>query len=342
MNESIVRNLLNDFFDGKSTSIQRKMIEDWLAEADNRELFYRYLDEWESAHPQFTPNAGRAFGLFDNVLKNHEATVRMASPEGQADARPWFSFHLRTKVAAALVVLLLAAGMLFQKQLLYKTLESDTGDTASYTLQDGTQVLLSSNSTLTVPRFGFGKGNRQVMLDGEAEFKVTHTASHDRFIVEMGSNYKVEVLGTEFVAFSRARGKRVFLKQGKVKVQLPKGRQLYMKSGNLFVSNESGDFKMTEQADPKPYMAWKQQSFYFDSTRMADVAVQIEEYFDVKIEISDSTLANRRIAGIYKAEALDDFLQILSELMQIEIIQKDDHIELSTSRSQHRETKPNK
>jgi len=341
MNESIVRNLLNDFFDGKSTSIQRKMIEDWLAEADNGELFYRYLDEWESAHPQFAPNTGRALSLFNSVLKNHEATVRMTSREGQADMRPWFSFRLRTRVAAVLVVLL-AAGMLFQKQLLYKTLESDTGETTSYTLPDGTQVLLNSNSTLTVPRFGFGKGNREVVLDGEAEFKVTHTASHDRFIVEMGSNYKVEVLGTEFVAFSRARGKRVFLKQGKVKVQLPKGRQLYMKSGNLFVSNESGDFKMTEQADPKPYVAWKQQSFYFDSTRMADVIVQVGEYFDVKIEVSDSTLANRRIAGIYKAEALDDFLQILSELMQIEIIQKDDHIELSTPRSQYPENKPNK
>lgn len=341
MNESIVRNLLNDLFDGKSTSIQRKMIEDWLAEADNCELFYRYLDEWESAHPQFTPDAARALSLFNTVLKNHEATVHMASRESQAAIRPWFSFRLRTKVAAVLVVLL-TAGILFQKQLLYKTLVSDTGETTPYTLQDGTQVLLNSNSTLTVPRFGFGKGNREVVLDGEAEFKVTHTASHDRFIVEMGSNYKVEVLGTEFVAFSRARGKRVFLKQGKVKVQLPKGRQLYMKSGNLFVSNESGDFKMTEQADPKPYVAWKQRSFYFDSTRMADVAVQVQEYFDVKIEVSDTALANRRIAGIYKAEELDDFLQILSELMQIEIIQKDDHIELSTPRSPYHETKPNK
>jgi len=341
MNESIVRNLLNDFFEGKSTSIQRKMIEDWLAEADNRELFYRYLDEWESTHPQFTPNTARAFSQFNTVLKNDGAAVLTASREGQADARPWFSSRLRTRVAAALVVLL-TAGILFQKQILYKTLESDAGETTSYTLQDGTQVLLNSNSTLTVPRFGFGKGNREVTLDGEAEFKVTRTASHDRFIVEMGSNYKVEVLGTEFVAFSRARGKRIFLKQGKVKVQLPEGRQLYMKSGNLFVSDESGDFKMTEQADPKPYTVWKQQSFYFDSTRMADVAVQVGEYFDVRIEVSDSTLANRRIAGIYKAEELDDFLQIFSELMQIEIIQKDDHIELSTPPAPFPETKPNK
>jgi ferric-dicitrate binding protein FerR (iron transport regulator) len=341
MNESIVRNLLNDFFDGKSTSIQRKMIEDWLAEADNCELFYRYLDEWESAHPQFTPHAGQALSLFNAVLKKQEAAVRLSSGDARGGDRSWFSFRLRSKVAAVLIVLL-AAGMLFQKQLLYKTLTSDTGETTLYMLQDGTQVLLNSNSTLTVPRFGFGKGNREVMLDGEAEFKVTHTASHDRFIVEMGSNYKVEVLGTEFVAFSRARGKRIFLKQGKVKVQLPKGRQLYMKTGSLFVSNERGDFKMTEQADPQPYTAWKRQSFYFDSTRMADVAVQAGEYFDVKIEVSDSTLANRRIAGIYKAEELDDFLQILSELMQIEIIQKDDHIELSTPRSQFHENKPNK
>jgi transmembrane sensor len=341
MTESIVRTLLNDFFDGNSTSVQRKMIEEWLSKETNRELFYQCLDEWEREHPQFTPNHDRALSIFNSVIKNDESVSPPVSIYGSPDSMPWFRGSIWMKAAAIFIVVLIA-GIPFRNQIFYKTLQSDPGSTTAYTLNEGTRVLLNSNSTLTVPRFGFKKGNREVFLEGEAEFNVTHTENNDRFIVNMENNYKIEVLGTEFVAFSRARGKRVFLKQGKVKIQLPQGQQLYMKPGNLFVTNGSNDFKMTEKADPKPYVSWKQQSFYFDNTRMADVAIQIEEYFNVNVSVLDSTLANRRIAGIYKAEQLDDLLQILSELMQIQIIQKDDRIELSTPKSQLPNLKPKK
>ncbi|SEJ55561.1 FecR family protein [Dyadobacter sp. SG02] len=324
MKESVIQLLLFDFFEGKTTSIQRKMIEEWLAEESNQELFYRYLDQWESEHPQFGPNKEIALEHFRSVMAGADETELHniePEPERPFRARRWF--------LAAAAVALVAAGLAFQKQILYKSLDAGPGKRITYRLSEGTEVLLNANSTLLVPRFGFLHNEREVFLDGEAEFKVTHTRNHDRFVVKMSDRYQIEVLGTEFVAFSRARGKRVFLKEGKVKLGLPEGRQIYMKPGNVFVSGQNGSYKMTVPTDTRPYTAWKEQTFYFNNTLLSDVAQQIGEQFGTQVRIPDTLLAQRRIGGIYKADQVDDLLQILSELMQIEVIQKEDHIELA-------------
>lgn len=324
MKESVIRLLLFDFFEGKTTSIQRKLIEEWLAEEPNQEVFYRYLDEWESEHPQFGPNKEIALERFRSAMAGVDETdVHAPEPERGRPfrARFWFSM--------AAVVSMIAVGLAFQKQILYRSLDSAPGKMVTYRLSEGTEVLLNANSTLLVPRFGFLGNQREVFLDGEAEFKVTHTRNNDRFVVKLSDHYQIEVLGTEFVAFSRERGKRVFLKEGKVKLGLPEGKQIYMKPGNVFVSGQNGSYKMTAPADTRPYTAWKEQTFYFNNTLLSDVAQQIGEQFGTQVRIPDTLLAQRRIGGIYKADQVDDLLQILSELMQIEIIQKEDHIELA-------------
>ena len=329
MKESLIKVLLFDFFDGKTTSIQRKMIEEWLGDTRNRETYYRYLDEWESKHPQFEPEQETALLNYRNIRRGKSVTTTnqtvVVKTQHISLVRKWLW-------VAAVACAGIFGVFFFRKQIWYKTLESLPGKTVAYTLPEGTRVLLNGNSKLLIPRFGFSDDRREVYLTGEAEFNVTHTSQNDRFIVSMGGNYQIEVLGTEFIAFSRARGKRVYLKNGKVKLQLPEGKQLYMKPGNLFVANNTGAFKMTEAVDPRPYAAWKQRTFYFNNTLLSEVAVQIREQFDVDVRISDTLLAKRRIAGIYKAEQADDLLQILSELLEIEITQKDHFIELSTSK----------
>jgi transmembrane sensor len=327
MKESLIKALLFDFFDGKATSMQRKLIEEWLSDRNNQETYYHCLNQWESEHPQFSPG-------FENAFENYQSLLSGRSSEPQISINKTgtaLSLQLKTWMwVAAAAWLLLTGTFVFRKQILYKSYNCEAGKTASYRLSDGTHVTLNSNSELRVPRFGFANPHREVVLSGEAEFNVTHTENNDRFVVNMNDEYQIEVLGTEFVAFSRARGKRVFLKHGKVKLTLPEGKQLYMKPGNLFVATPNGKFEVSERADPRPYVAWKDQTFYFNSTLLSDVALQINERFDVNVRIQDTLLANRKIAGIYKAEQADDLLQILSELMQIEITQKEDYIELST------------
>ena len=242
MKESLSKGVLFDFFDGRTTSIQRKLVEAWLADPQNEELYYQYLNEWESRHPQFSPQVESALSEYIALINDEDPAKEVSLP--QVEKKPFNIWRSAWAYSAVAACLLVVAGFVFSKELMYKSLTSENGQIASYQLSDGTTVVLNANSVLLVPRLGFGSGNREVMLEGEAEFKVVHTKSDNRFIVKMDKGYLIEVLGTEFVAFSRERGTKVFLTRGKVKLNLPKGKQLYMKPGNLFTTDKAGGLRL--------------------------------------------------------------------------------------------------
>ncbi|QDK78412.1 DUF4974 domain-containing protein [Spirosoma sp. KCTC 42546] len=329
MKPSLTKTIVFDFFDGKATAIQRKYIEAWLADEANQETYYQYLDEWESQRPQFAVDADKALDAFLPVLE--DTNPRTLQPKIIKNTPSFWTKHwLGLRIAASVLLVSLLGGFLFRAQLLYTSYQTAYGQTSTVQLSDGTLVVLNANSTLHVPRFGFGSDTRDVFLEGEGEFTVTHTANNQRFIVRTPGNFQIEVLGTEFVVYARERGKRVFLNKGKVKLGLPQGQQLYMKPGNVVTVANSGRYKLTQSAPARPYLAWKEHWFYFDNTSLAEVAQQIQERFGVKVVVTDSLLSQRRIAGNFKAEKADDLLQILSELLNLNIVKTRHHIELST------------
>ncbi len=327
MKRPIDKNTLFEFFDGKTTSIQRKMIEEWLQEPGNNDLYYRYLDEWESGHAQFVPDEAAALEKFRSVMVNSREVTTTPAIEKTPFWRVWFGrpFFRFAGIAACLLII---SFLIWNGPVLYQQYENPFGKTARYTLTDGTQVVLNANSRLRVPRFGFNKDIRRVRLEGEAEFDVAHTPGSTRFIVEMDGGYSIEVLGTKFVALSRDKNKRVYLAEGKVKMVLPEGRQLYMKPGYLFEATESKPGTLSVPEKPQQYLAWRTHQFYFDNTPLSEVVRQMEDRFGVVIRIIDPALQEKELGGIYEAQSPDDLLQVLAELYHIEISQNKNRIEL--------------
>ncbi|GAB4039434.1 FecR family protein [Spirosoma jeollabukense] len=331
MNSPLIKNIVFDFFDGKATAIQRKYIEAWLADEANQETYFQYLDEWESQRPQFSLDTDKAMASFEQVLLNTHPPAPQPKMIKQSPATRtirWWGWSM----AASVLLMSLLGGWLFRAQWLYKSYKTAYGQTTTFQLSDGTSVTLNANSRLQVPRFGFGNDTRDVFLEGEGEFNVTHKADNQRFIVRTDGNFQIEVLGTEFVVYARERGKRVFLNKGNVKLELPQGQQLYMKPGNVVTVANSGRYHLTQKAPARPYLAWKEHWFYFDNTTLTEVAEQIRERFGVQVVVTDTELAQRRIAGNFKAEKADDLLQILTELLNLTVVKTRNHIELRTSK----------
>ncbi|ADB37269.1 FecR family protein [Spirosoma linguale] len=329
MKPSLTKHIIFDFFDGKATAIQRKYIEAWIADEENQELYYQYLDEWESQRPQFAVDSEKAFGAFQQILQ--ETQPRPPQPVLVKNNAPfWTNRALGWRIAASVLVVSLLGAYLFRAQIRFKTYQTAYGQTAVYQLADGTTVTLNANSLLRVPRFGFGSDTREVFLEGEGEFRVTHTADNQRFVVRTADKFQVEVLGTEFVVYARQRGKRVFLNKGKVKLELAQGQQVYMKPGNVVTVANSGQYQLRQTAPARPFVAWKEHWFYFDNTPVAEVAIQIQERFGVNVVVPETDLAQRRIAGNFKAEKADDLLEILADLLQLTVVKTRHHIELRT------------
>ena len=182
MKRSVDKETLFDFFEGKTSSIQLKMIEEWLLEPGNNDRYYQYLDEWESRHVQFLPDETRAFEKYRSVLKgNPPATLNSEVAPRRKNGTGARRF--RIPMAAALLLAIALFG--WRDQILYYEYQNPFGKTKPFRLSDGTQVVLNADSRLCVPRFGFSEDARRVILEGEAEFQVTHTPNSSRFIVEM-------------------------------------------------------------------------------------------------------------------------------------------------------------
>jgi ferric-dicitrate binding protein FerR (iron transport regulator) len=327
-----VKKILFDHFDGRTTSMQRKMIEDWLKEdIENEVFFYEYLDAWERQTPQYIPDTEKGWAKFESVLNTPIPSIEQIEEKiiyEPVKVRDW----RRIWFIAASVSILVAGSLFFlQKPIFYHTYETGNAQTENIILSDGTLVTLNANSKLDVPRWGFGDKKRVVKLDGEGEFNVTHTVDNKRFVIKTNSDFEVEVWGTQFVFYAREHAKKVILNEGKVQINYQAGKQQIMKPGDVVTLNAHSDvLKLTKTNNPKKYSVWKEHQFYFDNTPFSEASIAIKERFGLQVTFKDSTLANRRLSGYFKAEKPEDLFKALAVLLNISIKQKNDTLIISS------------
>jgi transmembrane sensor len=331
MEFDIAKNIIFHTFEGKATPMQQKMVEEWLAKTENTELYFKWLEEWEKETPQFLPDGEQAYQTFlsktDMALDEGKlaAGKQIASRRGSIKTF-WFRF-------AASIAIILGVGLwLSKEQILFKEYKTSFGEIKNITLPDESTVILNANSLLRVPRFGFGKSTREVFLQGEAEFSVTHTIDNQNFLVKTPDQLVVEVLGTEFLVYARQRGTKVALHKGKVQLHSLKEKQdkvLAMKAGEVVTVDKKGTFKLQVEENVEVYKAWQAHQFVFDHTSLQEIAYKIEENFGVKIQITDSLLAHRTITGTYQAQSVEELLQALEAILDVRVIKENGNITIS-------------
>lgn len=181
-------------------------------------------------------------------------------------------------------------------------------------LQDGSTVILGAASKLKYPSSFDGLAKREVYLEGEAFFDITHDASK-RFIVHTGK-LEIAVLGTAFniKSIPVEDDITVVVSRGRVKVSdedktiglITKGHQVvYDKStGNAIEKAVNADLKMN----------WKRQDLLIDDITVAEAAKLLEDRFDVNISFSDDQIKTKRFTTVFLSnESLEQILRSICE-----------------------------
>ncbi len=326
MEPHITKNTLFNFFSGNATPLQKRVIEQWLEEEANRELFFEWLKQWENEHAQFVADPEAAF----QKLRAKRQSTRSNRHKDNSPIQPKRGVRYWA-IAACVLLAFLWAGWLGKDLLLWKTYRTGFGQLCTITLQEGSRVVLNANSSLAVPRFGFGDSFRQVKLAGEAQFSVKHTLSHQRFIVRTPDGLAVEVLGTEFVVYSRARGSRVVLQSGKVLIRNAANQLLSVAPGEVITLDPAGAFRKQTPRDVTMYSAWKDRRFVFDRTRLDEVAGLIEENFGVPVQLAHASLAGRSISGTFRAQNAQEMIQMVADISGLVVAKKDKGYLLSSA-----------
>lgn len=322
--------MLFGYLANRATPLERQAVEEWLKKGGDTDTFHQWLLEWEMQSPQYVPNTDAAYLTLLERIDSQEVGIQESGKSAPERRRlSWLNW----RIAATVTVLFAFGAWLLRKPILYKTYETEYGQTSSFVLPDGSRVTLNANSLLSVPRFGFDTGVREVSLQGEAEFSVRHTPTHQRFVVRTSDQFQVEVLGTEFTIFARPRGTRVALSEGKIRLDYGKTAQrkkLLMKPGELVSMSPEGDLTLRHTDKPQLEAAWKEQRFIFDNTSVEEICVLLKESFGVTVRPGSPEIASRTITGNFKAGTADDLLTVVGEVLNLQINKHKDHISLNS------------
>lgn len=190
------------------------------------------------------------------------------------------------------------------------------GQRADFNLPDGTHVVLSVASRLRVP-VGYGAGTRprDVYLEGEAYFEVTHN-ERKPFAVHTASAVARD-LGTRFGvrAYPDEAAMQVAVAEGTVALRaaaadrrderLLSARQLGQLDGTGAITVRSG-------VDLDRYLAWTDGRLVFDNTPLREAMPQLGRWYDLDFRLGDSSLGILPLTATFTNQPTDDVLQLLA------------------------------
>jgi ferric-dicitrate binding protein FerR (iron transport regulator) len=207
--------------------------------------------------------------------------------------------------AAAALILLIGSG-LFMKfySISYQT---TTGEYASHTLPDGSQVHLNAESSVSYAPYWWNF-SREVELEGEAFFEVE---KGEKFSV-VSSKGTTSVLGTSFNIYARDKDYQVYCSTGKVKVENPQSHPIILEPGNFALLNANGKLEQVNKNSEDEILAWRLNKFIYNNTPLSKVIADLERHYDVEIELENPTAGQELYTAIFnRSEAVEDIVEII-------------------------------
>lgn len=209
--------------------------------------------------------------------------------------RPWVPMS----IAASVILFVVSYFIIFSS----KKVVTAKGEHLSYTLSDGSSVILNADSKISFKKFK-ADDNRKVSLEGEAFFDVK---SGGAFIVE-GTYGTVSVVGTSFNVNLRHNRFEVACFSGVVEVESNSGQKVTIKQGESTQLTEGRLFGAMP-FDEEKKATWRQGEFYFENAELDDVIEELERQFNIDIEYSGNV--NRTYTGYFHNKDVDEALQLV-------------------------------
>lgn len=199
----------------------------------------------------------------------------------------------------------------------YNTLVVPYGKRSTLTLSDGSKVWLNSGSRLVYPAV-FNSDKREVYLEGEAIFKVTHNSSQP-FTV-LSENQEIEVFGTVFNVSSYADDDDNFvvLKSGSVQVAFKsnssKNKKMVITPGTMANINLESQNITSQRVNVDNYFSWRDGVLVLKNNNLHYIMKKLSRYYDVPIFIDDDKLANETFSGYLDLkDSVEKVLQTITQ-----------------------------
>lgn len=202
------------------------------------------------------------------------------------------------------------------------------GERAVVDLADGTHVVLAPSTHLHVSLPTGPTGTRELTLDGEAMFTVTHDAARP-FVVHSRYGTTVDV-GTSFAVRAYSNEPyRVVVRDGRV--ALGDNAASVLVAGDVATRGADGAMHVAHGQDAAGLLDWSNGRLTFEHTRFADLVPELERWYGVHITIATPELRDRFVTGQLDTESLDEAMTALGRTLGAQHVTSGSHVTFSRS-----------
>lgn len=175
------------------------------------------------------------------------------------------------------------------------------GQRALIDLADGTHIVLAPESRLHVSLPTGASGQRELTLDGEALFTVTHDAARP-FVVRSRYGTTVDI-GTSFaVRAYTGQPYRVVVRDGQVALGVGAAATVLV-AGDVAAATDDGTLHVEHDPEAAAMLDWTTGRLTFKHTRLVDLVPELERWYGVTIRVATPSLLDRRITGQLDTES---------------------------------------
>ncbi len=211
----------------------------------------------------------------------------------------------------------------------YHTFATKAGEQSTINLPDGSSVTINVASRVLIP-VDYADGNRNVVLEGEALFKVEPNATSP-FTVTSGPTV-TRVLGTTFSIkrYLNDTVTSVAVRDGRVRVDsaiVSSAQQLLVfdpsavEPGTSSGTTSRSSVYRLENLNSKKF-EFANGVLAFDNVALIDAIPELERWYDVEIRLMSPELKAEKIDGGFRVGSQANLVSILELTFNVRVVQK--------------------
>jgi len=322
-----LNNILIKYLSDEASKPDKKYFNDWLNKADENKFYFNKIEKfWKNSLTEEEKKTFNTDNGWNSFIKKYKLIQVSKLKAKKTSTLKTITYNL-LKVAAVFIIAVIT---FITIQNYTKTINIQTSSAKKEVfLPDKSTVYLNKNTKISYNKNLKKKNSREIKLTGEAFFDVEHNPLKP-FIV-YANNIKVEVKGTSFnIRAFAGEDVEVIVKSGIVEVskivQDTTSKPVKLNIGEKIEIDTSKKILKAEKNKDPNYLAWKTESYNFDSVYISQVIQSLEKGFDTTIIVNNREFNNCMLVAKFDSLSLEEIFWILQRTYNISVFNKNDTI----------------
>ncbi len=288
---------------GGMSEEEKLLLESWLAASEqNKTAFMKLKDSLVALD-----DCGD-----DLLASEFEDELNERADESNFSYRQFFGIAATFMIVCVSVAAIILFDVLPSQSKIYAT---EIGERNQFTLNDGSQIELNTNSVAEVR---YSRNIRAVSLSGGQAFFAVERDPERPFVVST-EHAEIVVTGTVFDVNTFGDKSTINVISGAVTVKPKTGRHVTLLAGDsLLISDETG-VSPVQHFDPYAVLSWRSGKLVFDDVPLKEVVSDLNRYFTKPIVVEEASLEHLSVTGEFNIEEEDAAVLALSLIFSLEV-----------------------